>query len=192
MDELFYVDNIDTRCDVLCFILHILVYFLLCCIALIMLVQMFCSLMYIAKGIRAYTAEDTQDQVMVMVMVPCYNEGGLELIKTLDSVLTTTYPEENKAAWLLADGVVTGTSSDMSTPPAPRRDPGLRGGPAERRPLRVQVHRPAHHSPLPGLPRLLRGGGRVPQVPRHHQARPPHGADRLRQAGESGQAPLPA
>jgi len=114
MDELFYVGIIDTRFDVICFILNILMYFLLCFIAFIMIAQMVCSLMYIAKGTRTYTEEDTQDQVIVMV--PCYNEGGLELIKTLDSVLSTTYPEENKCVWMIADGVVTGAGSDMSTP----------------------------------------------------------------------------
>ena len=114
MDELFYVGIIDTRFDVVCFVLNIIMYFLLCFVALIMIAQMFCSLMYIAKGTRTYSAEDTQDQVIVMV--PCYNEGGAELIKTCDSVLATTYPEENKVMIMIADGVVTGAGQDLSTP----------------------------------------------------------------------------
>ena len=114
MDELFYVGIIDTRFDVICFVLNIIMYFLLCFVALIMLAQMFCSLMYIAKGTRTYSEEDTQDQVVVMV--PCYNEGGVELIKTIDSVLGTTYPEENKVIFIIADGVVTGAGQDLSTP----------------------------------------------------------------------------
>ena len=114
MDELFYVGIIDTRFDVVCFVLNVIMYFLLCFVASIMIAQMFCSLMYIAKGTRTYSEEDTQDQVIVMV--PCYNEGGKELIKTLDSVLATTYPEENKVIFIIADGVVTGAGQDMSTP----------------------------------------------------------------------------
>jgi len=114
MDELFYVGIIDTRFDVICFVLNIIMYFLLCFVALIMICQMFCSLMYIAKGTRTYTDDDTQDQVIVMV--PCYNEGGEELIKTIDSVLGTTYPEENKVIFLIADGVVTGSGEELSTP----------------------------------------------------------------------------
>ena len=114
MDELFYVGIIDTRFDVVCFILNIIMYFLLCFVALIMIAQMFCSLMYIAKGTRTYTDEDTQDQVIIMV--PCYNEGGVELIKTIDSVLASTYPEENKVIFIIADGVVTGAGQDLSTP----------------------------------------------------------------------------
>lgn len=114
MDELFYVGIIDTRFDVVCFVLNILMYFLLGFVALIMVAQMLCSLMYIAKTTRTYTEEDTQDQVIVMV--PCYNEGGQELIKTIDSVLGTTYPEENKVVFIIADGVVTGAGQELSTP----------------------------------------------------------------------------
>jgi len=114
MDELFYVGIIDTRFDVVCFVLNVLMYFLLSFVALIMIAQMICSLMYVAKGTRSYSEEDTQDQVIVMV--PCYNEGGLELIKTIDSVLGTTYPEENKVIFIIADGVVTGAGQELSTP----------------------------------------------------------------------------
>jgi len=114
MDELFYVGIIDTRFDVVCFVLNIMMYFGLCFVAIIMVAQMLCSLMYIAKGTRRYSEEDTQDQVLVMV--PCYNEGGEELIKTIDSVLGTTYPEENKCIFIIADGVVTGAGQELSTP----------------------------------------------------------------------------
>jgi chitin synthase len=114
LDELFYVGIIDTRFDVVCFVLNILMYFLLVFVALIMIAQMICSLMYIAKGTRTYSEEDTQDQVIVMV--PCYNEGGEELIKTIDSVMGTTYPEENKVIFIIADGVVTGAGQELSTP----------------------------------------------------------------------------
>ncbi|KAL9188916.1 hypothetical protein ACHAXT_011406 [Thalassiosira profunda] len=114
LDELFYVGIIDTRFDVVCYVLNIVMYFLLCFVAVIMIAQMICSLMYIAKGTRTYSEEDTQDQVIVMV--PCYNEGGKELIKTIDSVLGTTYPEENKVIFIIADGVVTGAGQDLSTP----------------------------------------------------------------------------
>jgi chitin synthase len=114
MDELFYVGIIDTRFDVVCFVLNIIMYFLLIFVALIMIAQMVCSLMYIAKGTRTYSDEDTQDQVIIMV--PCYNEGASELIKTIDSVLSTTYPEENKVIFIIADGVVTGSGEEMSTP----------------------------------------------------------------------------
>ena len=65
MDELFYVGIIDTRFDVVCFVLNCIMYFLLCFVALIMIAQMLCSLMYIAKGTRTYSEEDTQDQVIV-------------------------------------------------------------------------------------------------------------------------------
>jgi len=49
-------------------------------------------------------------------MVPCYNEGDNELRKTIKSVLNTTYPDENKVLFMVADGLVTGNGEDMSTP----------------------------------------------------------------------------
>jgi chitin synthase len=51
-----------------------------------------------------------------MVMVPCYNEGDGELRKTLDSVIHTSYPEENKLVCVVADGVITGSGEKYSTP----------------------------------------------------------------------------
>ncbi|KAL7524439.1 hypothetical protein ACHAWF_000952, partial [Thalassiosira exigua] len=108
MNELFYVGIIDTRFDVMYF-LH------LCFVALIMIAQMICSLIYIAKGTRTDSSEEeAQDQVIVMV--PCYNEGGQELIKTIDLVKGTTYPEENKVTFIIAEGVVTGAGQEMSMP----------------------------------------------------------------------------
>merc|ERR1719356_240879 len=114
MDELFFVGIIDTRIDYTCAVLNWMMISGLFFIAFVLVAQMLCSLMYIAKGTRTYTAVDTQDQVLVMV--PCYNEGGKELIKTIDSVISTTYPEENKVIFLIADGVITGSDEELSTP----------------------------------------------------------------------------
>jgi chitin synthase len=46
----------------------------------------------------------------------CNTHRGEELIKTIDSVLATTYPEENKVIFIIADGVVTGAGQELSTP----------------------------------------------------------------------------
>ena len=58
MDENFNVSIIDTHFDMICFVLNILMIFLLCSVTLIMVAQTICSLMYIAKGTRAYSEED--------------------------------------------------------------------------------------------------------------------------------------
>ena len=49
-------------------------------------------------------------------MVPCYNEGDKELRKTIDSVMDTSYPDDNKALLVIADGTITGKGERMSTP----------------------------------------------------------------------------
>jgi chitin synthase len=71
-------------------------------------------MIYICPRNRTYTEEDVMSPVMVMV--PCYNEGDNELRKTIKSVLNTTYPDENKVLFMVADGLVTGNGEDMSTP----------------------------------------------------------------------------
>lgn len=49
-------------------------------------------------------------------MVPCYNEGDKELRKTLDSVMDTSYPDDNKVLLVVADGTITGKGEKKSTP----------------------------------------------------------------------------
>ena len=48
-------------------------------------------------------------------MVPCYNEGDKELRKTIDSVIDTSYPNDNKVLLVVADGNITGKGEKMST-----------------------------------------------------------------------------
>jgi chitin synthase len=59
---------------------------------------------------------DEDKRAAVMVMVPCYNESHKELRKTIDSVLDTDYPDENKVLVVVADGVMTGRGETMSCP----------------------------------------------------------------------------
>jgi len=83
-------------------------------VALLMVIQFLASMIYICPRNRTYTEEDVMSPVMVMV--PCYNEGDNELRKTIKSVLNTSYPDENKVLFMVADGLVTGNGEDMSTP----------------------------------------------------------------------------
>ena len=52
----------------------------------------------------------------MIIMVPCYNEGDKELRKTIDSVMDTSYPDDNKVLLVIADGNITGKGERMSTP----------------------------------------------------------------------------
>ena len=79
-----------------------------------MLVQVVCSLAYIAR--RPPYVKDSEMQAGVMVMVPCYNEGFSELRKTINSILKSDYPDENTVLVVVADGVITGKGEKLSTP----------------------------------------------------------------------------
>jgi chitin synthase len=114
LEEMFYVGILDDEFDTFCYTLNIMMYVMLVFVAALMIIQFLASLMYVCPRNRTYTEEDVRSPVMVMV--PCYNEGDNELRKTIKSVLNTTYPDENKVLFVVADGMVTGNGEDMSTP----------------------------------------------------------------------------
>ncbi|KAL3791133.1 hypothetical protein HJC23_000553 [Cyclotella cryptica] len=114
LEEQFYIGLLDDEPNTFCATLNIMMYVMLIFVALLMVVQFLASMIYICPRNRTYTEEDVRSPVMVMV--PCYNEGDNELRKTIKSVLNTTYPDENKVLFMVADGLVTGNGEDMSTP----------------------------------------------------------------------------
>mmetsp|Transcript_20206 Transcript_20206/g.38806 ORF Transcript_20206/g.38806 Transcript_20206/m.38806 type:complete len:1076 (+) Transcript_20206:134-3361(+) len=114
LEEQFYIGLLDDQLDTFCHILNIMMYTMLISVATLMVIQFLTSMIYICPRNRTYSEEDVRSPVMVMV--PCYNEGDNELRKTIKSVLNTTYPDENKVLFMVADGLVTGNGEDLSTP----------------------------------------------------------------------------
>ena len=114
LDKLFYAGVVDTRSDPVCHSLNIGMYVLIFFVALILVLQCLCSLLYLARPAHAFTKEDSLAKVMVMV--PCYNEGDKELRKTIKSVIKTKYTSENKIMVVVADGNITGRGESLSTP----------------------------------------------------------------------------
>ena len=114
LEEMFYHGILDDSTDTFCATLNIMMLTMLCLVAALMVIQFLASMIYVCPRHRTYTEEDVRSPVMVMV--PCYNEGDNELRKTIKSVLNTTYPDENKVLFMVADGLVTGNGEDMSTP----------------------------------------------------------------------------
>lgn len=114
LDDLFYVGVIDDRSDPVCHALNIIMFSVLIFVAFILVLQCLCSLLYLARSNRTFTKKD--GEAPVMVMVPCYNEGELELRKTIDSVVATSYPGQNKVLLVVADGLITGKGERASTP----------------------------------------------------------------------------
>ncbi|KAK9709919.1 hypothetical protein K7432_008735 [Basidiobolus ranarum] len=51
-----------------------------------------------------------------IMLVTCYSEGAEGMRTTLDSLAITDYPQSHKLILVIADGVITGSGNDMSTP----------------------------------------------------------------------------
>ncbi|KAJ3139732.1 hypothetical protein HK101_003621, partial [Irineochytrium annulatum] len=56
------------------------------------------------------------EQSFVMILVTCYSEGQSSIKSTLDSLAATTYPDKRKLLFIVADGLITGSGNDKSTP----------------------------------------------------------------------------
>ncbi len=108
------VDLMNEQNRINCQALNIVMYSIMILITAVLVIQCFCSLTYLVRPRRAITRTDTRSKLIVMV--PCYNEGDKELRKTIDSVMDTTYPVDNKVLLVIADGIVTGKGEKMSTP----------------------------------------------------------------------------
>jgi chitin synthase len=114
LDELFFEARIDDRFDPVCKAIGVFMYLFLFLVTGMLVVQVMCSLVYLARKHRVFHDDDLQ--AGVMIMVPCYNEGETELTKTIESCVGTVYPYENKTLVIVADGVITGADEKLSTP----------------------------------------------------------------------------
>jgi hypothetical protein len=114
LDELFFEAYLDDRYDPVCQSIGIFMYMFLFFVVGMLIIQVLCSLLYLAQKSRTFLEEHLQ--AAVMIMVPCYNEGETELRKTIRSCLDTTYPYENKVMVIVCDGCVTGSGEKKSTP----------------------------------------------------------------------------
>lgn len=107
-------DLLNEQNRIICQALNIVMYSIMILIAVVLVIQCFCSLTYLIRPRRAITRAETRSKLIVMV--PCYNEGTIELRKTVNSVFDTTYPDDNKVLLVIADGIVTGKGEKLSTP----------------------------------------------------------------------------
>jgi len=114
LDDLFYIGILEEQENFLCRALNIAMYAIMIAIASVLGIQCICSLMYLVRMKRTITRDDTRTKMIIMV--PCYNEGNKELRKTIDSVMDTTYPDDNKVLLVVADGNITGKGEKISTP----------------------------------------------------------------------------
>ncbi len=114
----------------LCQTLNIVMYSVMIIIAAVLGIQCLCSLIYLVRMKRTITRDDTRSKVIIMV--PCYNEGDKELRKTIDSVMDTSYPDDNKLLLVVADGNIIGKGEKKSTPETLAHILGYRTSPKDR------------------------------------------------------------
>jgi chitin synthase len=114
MHELFYMGLAGNPPNPICHQISVVMNALILGLLAITGIQVLCSLMFLARPHRLLNHEDLS--VPVVVMLSCYNEGDKELRKTIDSILMTTYPSEDKVLVVIADGVITGKGESHSTP----------------------------------------------------------------------------
>jgi len=130
LDDLFYIGVLDEQDQILCQVLNITMYSIMIMIAAVLGIQCICSLIYLVRLKRTITRDDTRSKIIIMV--PCYNEGDKELRKTIDSVMDTTYPDDNKVLLVVADGNITGKGEKMSTPDTLAKILGYKQSPTDR------------------------------------------------------------
>jgi len=130
LDDLFYVGVLDGKDDILCRVLNIAMYSTMIMIAAVLAIQCICSLIYLVRLKRTITRDDTRSKIIVMV--PCYNEGDKELSKTIDSVMDTSYPDDNKVLLVVADGNITGKGENLSTPQTLSKILGFKMSPSDK------------------------------------------------------------
>ncbi|KAI8819501.1 glycosyltransferase family 2 protein [Fimicolochytrium jonesii] len=65
--------------------------------------------------IGSYTPYQSQDLYTIM-LVTCYSEGHDGIRGTLDSLAGTEYPDSRKLLFVIADGMITGSGEEKSTP----------------------------------------------------------------------------
>ena len=129
LDELFFHAEIDSRFNRTCARIALSQYIIAGILGFLILVQVGCSLAYIARRPPMVRPEDTK--AVVMIMVPCYNESDNELRKTIDSVLANDYPDENRVLVVVADGIMTGRGQKMSCPETLGNILGFRFSPSD-------------------------------------------------------------
>ncbi|RKP06753.1 chitin synthase-domain-containing protein [Thamnocephalis sphaerospora] len=59
---------------------------------------------------------DTSTELYTVLLVTCYSEGEASLRCTIESLAETEYGDDHKLLFIIADGIITGSGEDRSTP----------------------------------------------------------------------------
>ncbi|RKP24352.1 chitin synthase-domain-containing protein, partial [Syncephalis pseudoplumigaleata] len=59
---------------------------------------------------------DTSVELYTVLLVTCYSEGEASLRCTIESLAETEYGDDHKLLFIIADGIITGSGEDRSTP----------------------------------------------------------------------------
>ncbi|KAJ3057396.1 hypothetical protein HK097_007575 [Rhizophlyctis rosea] len=67
----------------------------------------------VASPMPAY---DEEEDLYALILVTCYSEGEEGIRATLNSLASTSYPDDKKLIFVVADGMITGSGNTQSTP----------------------------------------------------------------------------
>ncbi|ORX93162.1 hypothetical protein K493DRAFT_316151 [Basidiobolus meristosporus CBS 931.73] len=68
------------------------------------------------KIYRSPLAPEVKPKKLLALHIPCYSESKEVILKTVNSVVQSDYDDESKLLFVVADGNVTGSGNDKSTP----------------------------------------------------------------------------
>lgn len=62
------------------------------------------------------TISDDPNELFTILLVTCYSEGEASMRTTIESLVGTEYSDDKKMLFIVADGIITGSGNDQSTP----------------------------------------------------------------------------
>ncbi|KXN70385.1 glycosyltransferase family 2 protein, partial [Conidiobolus coronatus NRRL 28638] len=110
LDNVFYVGDVDPSETLKCRVTDILL-LVFSGIALSVTAVKFLA------ALQLSSKRDPQDyDKFVILQVPCYTEGEESVRRTLESLATLQYKDQNKLIFVIADGMIIGGGNDLPTP----------------------------------------------------------------------------
>ncbi|KAJ1805018.1 hypothetical protein LPJ56_006609, partial [Coemansia sp. RSA 2599] len=110
MKTLFYVGKVDSRESVRCLFTNYMLVAFACVLMLVVLVKFLTALQFAKKPRPALPDR------FVVCQVPCYTEDEESIAKTINSLTTLEYTDNQKLIFIICDGNIVGSGNEKSTP----------------------------------------------------------------------------
>ncbi|KNC98434.1 uncharacterized protein SPPG_06138 [Spizellomyces punctatus DAOM BR117] len=110
MQGLFYVGNVDHRNDVQCEVPNYIMVVASCIVVSVIGFKFLAALQFGGKK------QPEEHDKFVICQVPCYTEGEVSLLRTLESLAMLDYDDKHKLLFVICDGMIIGSGNDRPTP----------------------------------------------------------------------------